>query len=404
MTSEFDGKKILVAGLGKSGLAAYDAFCSIGVLPAVFDDRDFGRDDPVRFAAMREAGTKMYLGGEAAPGQGWDFVVPAPGMPLSHPVIARAAARGAAVTGELELAWRMGRGRFAAITGTNGKTTTTTLLGEIFRAAGRESVICGNIGNPVLTEALKAGDDTWLITEVSSFQLETTRNFHPEIAVFLNLTPDHMDRHGTMEAYRDAKAKITANQTAADFFVYNADDPRVRPLAERSPAQAVPFSRNSVPAGPRAAFVREGALVLREGALETAVIGTGGIRIPGAHNLENALAAAAAAGCAGIGPESVSGALAGFPGVEHRLEPVLDLNGVRYVNDSKGTNPDAAAKAVEAVGADILLIAGGYDKKADYTAFLEAGRGRVKTLLLLGATAEQIAETAKRLGYADIRR
>ena len=382
MTSEFDGKNILVAGLGVSGLAVYDAFRSLGILPAVFDDRDFGRDDPERYMAMKEAGAELYFGGVPAPDRNWDYVIPTSGMPLSHPAVARAAEGGAAVIGELELAYRLGRGHFLAITGTNGKTTTTTLLGEIFRAAGRRTAVCGNIGNPVLTEALKAEDDTWLITEVSSFQLETTRDFHPEIAVFLNLTPDHMDRHGTMEAYRDAKAKITMNQTESDYFVYNLDDPWVSPIAERTRAQSVPFSRTRIPA----------------------FIETGRIRIPGAHNLENALAAAAAAGCAGIDPETIMKTLAEFPGVEHRIETALELNGVRYVNDSKGTNPDAAIKAIEAIGDNILLIAGGYDKHADFTEFLKAGQGRVKTLLLLGATAEQIAGTAERLGYADIRR
>ncbi|MDR1815611.1 MAG: UDP-N-acetylmuramoyl-L-alanine--D-glutamate ligase [Clostridiales Family XIII bacterium] len=379
---DFGYKNILIVGMGLSGNAVFEALSNNDLRIVCFDSKD----------------------GAPEPEGDFDLVVPSPGVPLTLPLIEKARARGAKILGELELAYLLGRGTFVAVTGTNGKTTTTTLLGEIFKAAGRSTVVAGNIGIPVLTCARAATDDTWLITEVSSFQLDTTEAFRPRISVFLNLTPDHLDRHGTVEGYLAAKAKILANQEADDAFVYNADDSLVAPLAASCKARPVPFSRRRAPAEEGAAYIVEGNIVLRraDGGEET-VLAAKDVRIPGAHNLENALAAAAAARAAGIDPRVIADTLRTFAGVEHRLELVCEAGGVRYVNDSKGTNPDAAIKALEAVEKDILLIAGGYDKHADFTEFLEAGKGRVKTLILLGATAEKIAETARALGYDDIR-
>ncbi|MDR1797813.1 MAG: UDP-N-acetylmuramoyl-L-alanine--D-glutamate ligase [Clostridiales Family XIII bacterium] len=404
MGNHFDYRNILIVGLGKSGEAAFDALAGRGARLAVYDAKDIAAEAPAVFRKILAAGARVFMGGADVPDEGWDLVVPSPGVPLTLPFIERARARGAKVLGELELAYLLGHGSFVAITGTNGKTTTTTLVAEIFRAGGRDAVAAGNIGNPVLTEALAAEDGAWLITEVSSFQLDTTEAFRPAVSVFLNLTPDHMDRHHTMEGYRAAKAKIFARQTGEDAFVYNADDAFVRPLAQGCRARPVPFSRTRALPDEGAAFVQDGMIVILEGGAARPVIPVGALRIPGAHNLENALAAAAASRAAGVSLEAIAAALGSFAGVEHRLELVRELSGVRFVNDSKGTNPDASIKALEAVEPGIILIAGGYDKHADFTEFLTAGKGRVKALLLLGATAAQIESEAQALGYADIRR
>ncbi|GHU65411.1 UDP-N-acetylmuramoylalanine--D-glutamate ligase [Clostridia bacterium] len=394
-------KKVLIVGLGISGQAAFDALIPERVVPAVYDAKDIAKTNPTFYARVKAAGAKAYLGGTAVPDIAWDIVIPSPGVPLDLPFLRAAKARGAKFIGELELSYMFGRGKYAAITGTNGKTTTTTLVYEIFKDAGLDAVVAGNIGNAVVTEALGATDDTWLVTEVSSFQLETTQTFRPRISTFLNLTPDHLDRHGTVEAYGEAKARIFANQSQGDYFVYNADDAAVSALAEKSHAKNVPFSRTrALSFGLHAA---EGRIVsVDDNGIQTDIIAASEIRIPGAHNLENALAAAAVAICAGIGTDGIADTLRRFPGVAHRLEHVCTVNGVRFVNDSKGTNPDAAIKALEAVGKDIILIAGGYDKGADFAAYAAAAKGRVKYLLVLGATAPKVRAAAESAGLERI--
>ena len=396
----FENKKVLVAGLGISGKAAFDALVGAGALPAVYDDRDIEADDQEFFGKLKAAGAALYLKGAAVPDEAWDFVVLSPGVPPWLPFVEKAAARGAEVIGELELSCRIGRGVYVSITGTNGKTTTTTLVGEIFNAAGLKAAVCGNIGEAVVTKALEADDETWLITETSSFQLETTRWFRPRIAAFLNLTPDHMDRHKTMDNYAAAKAKIFANQKDGDVLVYNADDARVAALAKASKAALLPFSRTKT--FETGAFVKDGKLMVAvQGMAPAPLIDAGELQIPGAHNLENALAAAAVAAAAGISPKVTAGALKNFKGVEHRIEFVAEAGGVRYVNDSKGTNPDASIKAIEAIGQDFLLIAGGYDKGADFTDYIRAAKGRAAKLLLLGTTAEKIRACALAEGFGE---
>ena len=399
--NDYNDKKILITGLGISGVAAFDALIQIDVLPTVFDDRNIEINEPKLFEKLKAAHTDYYLNGENVPDEPWDFVVKSPGVPPWHPVIEMARRRGAEIIGELELSLRLGRGLYAAITGTNGKTTTTTLAGEIFREAGIKSSVCGNIGRAVVTEAMEADDDTWLVTEVSSFQLDDTKLFNPKIAAFLNITPDHMDRHKTIENYAAAKAKIFANQGPDDFLVYNADDELVTALAKTASSKQFPFSRKqSLETG---AYVKDGKLVFSggAGAKPVAVIDAGELHIPGLHNLENALAAMAVAFAAGISPVHIEKTLKSFRGVEHRLEFVTDIEGVRFVNDSKGTNPDAAVKAIEAVGNGILLIAGGYDKGADFSEYIRLSKCRVKKLLLFGATARKIRQCALEGGFSE---
>jgi UDP-N-acetylmuramoylalanine--D-glutamate ligase len=397
----FSKKKILIVGLGISGQAAFDALVSLGAVPAVYDAKDIAKTDPEFYERLTAVDAYAYLAGRPAPDVAWDIVIPSPGVPPDLPFLQKARVRGAKFIGELELSYLIGHGKYAAITGTNGKTTTTTLVCEIFKDAGLDAVVAGNIGNAVVTEALAASDDTWLITEVSSFQLETTQAFRPRISALLNLTPDHLDRHKTFENYAETKAHIFANQGEGDFFVYNADDAAVTALAQRSGATNVPFSRTHVlPFGMHAA---EGHIVyVDETGVQTDILAADEVAIPGAHNLENALAAAAVAVCAGISADAIAGTLRRFSGVAHRLEHICTVNGVRFVNDSKGTNPDAAIKALEAVEKDIILIAGGYDKGADFAAYAAAAKDRVKYLIVMGATAPKIRAAAESAGIERI--
>ncbi|MDR0874673.1 MAG: UDP-N-acetylmuramoyl-L-alanine--D-glutamate ligase [Clostridiales Family XIII bacterium] len=397
----FLNKKILIVGLGISGQAAFDALAGLGAVPAVYDAKDIAKTDPEFYERLTAADAYAYLAGRPAPDVTWDYVILSPGVPPDLPFLQTAAARGAQLIGELELSYLLGHGKYAAITGTNGKTTTTTLVYEIFKDAGLDAVVAGNIGNAVVTEALRATDDTWLVTEVSSFQLETTQAFRPRISALLNLTPDHLDRHKTFENYAEAKARIFANQSKGDFFVYNADDAAVAALAQRSGATNVPFSRTrALPFGLHAA---EGRLVyVDETGTQTDILAADEVAIPGAHNLENALAAAAVALCAGISADVIAGTLRRFRGVAHRLEHVTTIDGIRFVNDSKGTNPDAAIKALEAVGKDIILIAGGYDKGADFASYAAAAKDRVKVLIVMGVTAPKIRAAAESAGIKCI--
>jgi UDP-N-acetylmuramoylalanine--D-glutamate ligase len=307
-------------------------------------------------------------------------------VPLDTGFVQKAKKAGAEIIGELEIAYRVGRGKYAAITGTNGKTTTTTLVGEIFKNSGRKTYVVGNVGVAVISKALCTTEDDWLVTEVSSFQLGTTRDFKPEVSALLNITPDHMDRHKTMENYAQAKAMIFKNQDESQYFVVNYDDEEAMKLVGQCPAKVVPFSRKSVL--DFGCFVLDGDIVIKnEQSQIIEICSKDELKIPGAHNLENALAAAAIGYFAEIEPSVITKTLREFEGVEHRLEFSGEVDGVRFVNDSKGTNPDASIKAIEAMKDGIILIAGGYDKGSEYEDFINAFQGKVKHLVLLGKTA-----------------
>ncbi|MDR3295857.1 MAG: UDP-N-acetylmuramoyl-L-alanine--D-glutamate ligase [Clostridiales Family XIII bacterium] len=400
-----DGKKILIVGLARSGEAAARAAGAQGAEVWGYDRKTEAQLPPgVRALFSGPQGLRLYCGGkEPDAGERWDLLVVSPGVPMSLPLILRAGERGAEIIGELELAWRMGRARYAAVTGTNGKTTTTTLLGEMFRDGGLKSRVAGNIGSPAVTETLAEGMDeqAWMVTEVSSFQLEGIKDFRPSISVLLNITPDHLNRHGNMESYAAAKARIFEKQEEGDWIVVNRDDEAAWKLTKGCPPKRFPFSRTrELPAG---AFVRAGFLVIRnESGRDCVLCREEELKIPGAHNLENALAASAAAFCVGISPEHIAGTLRRFAGVAHRLELVDVIGGVRFVNDSKGTNPDASVKALEAVNPGIFLIAGGYDKNAEFDGFVAAFGGKVRRLLLLGVTAEKIRAAAAAQGFLDV--
>lgn len=394
-------KKVLIVGMGKSGEAAMNLALLQGAQVHIQDSKSEDQMDEQLKEKIRRQPVKAWLGEVPSDMGCYDMLILSPGVPVDLPFVLEAKAGGAEIIGELELAYRLGGGHYIGITGTNGKTTTTTLVGEICKAAGRKTHVVGNIGVPVVEGAMQAGDDDWMVTEISSFQLETTDEFRPEVSAILNLTPDHLNRHKTMENYGAAKARIFLRQSADQYCVLNYDDPLCYALGESCRAKIVPFSRKEeLDFG---AFVQDGQITIRTESGETIrICAADELKIPGSHNLENALAAAAICYFSGIGPEVIAESLKSFEGVEHRIESVAEIRGVRYVNDSKGTNPDAAIKAIEAMKENIILIAGGYDKASDFTEFVQSFPGRVKKLVLLGATAEKIKETAIKEGFTNI--
>ncbi len=398
---DFKDKKVLVVGMGRSGEAAARVMCSLGADTAVQDSKTEAEMDPQLLSFLKDQKVELFLGRVPEDMSAFDLLILSPGVPPALGFIQEAKAAGAEITGELEIAYRAGKGKYVAITGTNGKTTTTSLVGEIYKEATSSSFVVGNIGVAVLSKAMEAEEDSWLVTECSSFQLETIEEFRPEVSAILNLTPDHLDRHGDMEGYGRAKANIFKNQTKDQYCVLNYDDKACFALGEGADVTIVPFSRKEQLAF--GAFVKDGKIVIRdEKGEETVICGTDELKIPGSHNLENALAACAIAYFGGIDPEVIAKVMREFAGVEHRIELWGEIEGVRFVNDSKGTNTDAAIKAIEAMKENIILIAGGYDKGATYEEFVGMFPGRVKTLVLLGKTAPKIKETAENAGFTDI--
>lgn len=398
MKEEMKNKNVLIVGLGKSGIAATQAMLKLGANVSVQDSKSESEADAQLVLYLKSNNVTCYFGEIPNDMGQFDMLILSPGVSPELDFVREAAEKGAEITGELEIAYRQGNGKYVAITGTNGKTTTTALTGEIFKAAKRKTYVVGNIGVAVISMALSAEDESWLITETSSFQLETTKEFKPEISAILNLTPDHLNRHHTMEGYGLAKAKIMANQDETQYAVMNYDDKASFELANNTKAKVVPFSRlEKLDFG---AFVDDGRIVIKDESGKIHYIcGVNELNIPGSHNVENALAASAIAFFAGIDEEVIGETLRSFMGVEHRLEYVGTVDGVRFVNDSKGTNPDSSIKAVQAIDGNIILIAGGYDKGSDFNELIKAFDNKVKYMMLLGVTAEKIREQAEEEGF-----
>lgn len=399
---DMKNKKVLVVGMGKSGIAAAEALIKLGAEVYVQDSKKPEDVDTKLKEYLDAHGAICYFGEKPGCIDKIDMMVLSPGVPLEVDFVKEAEKKGVEIIGELELAYRVGRGSYVAITGTNGKTTTTTLVGEIFKNAGRKTHVVGNIGVAVVSASLDAEPDAWLVTEVSSFQLETIKDFKPVVSTILNLTPDHLNRHHTMENYGAAKARIFENQDETGFYIANFDDPASFELSRQCKnARVVPFSKTEE--FDFGVYVKDGSIVINDGKKEPVVLcGTEELKIPGAHNLENALAAAALAYFAGIEPDAIADTLRSFQGVEHRLEYCDTVDGVKFVNDSKGTNPDASVKAIDAMKENIILIAGGYDKGSDFTDFIKSFDGRVKCMVLLGNTAPKIKEQAEAVGFHNI--
>lgn len=393
-------KKILVVGLGKSGIAACQAMVRLGAEVSVQDSKREDDVDPQLVTFLKGKGVSCYFDRVPHDMGVYDMMILSPGVSPELPFIREAKDKGVEIIGELEIAYRIGQGRYAAITGTNGKTTTTTLVGEIFKAAGRKTYVVGNIGVAVISASLDAEEDAWMVTETSSFQLETTRYFKPRVSAVLNLTPDHLNRHHTMKEYGEAKAKIFANQTEGDYLVINYDDRECMKLAKGCRPKVVPFSRKQELSF--GAFVKGDSIVIKtENNDIIEICKVQDLKIIGDHNLENALAAAAVSFFSGVGPDVIGRVLSAFRGVEHRLEYCGTVDGVKYYNDSKGTNIDAAVTAVRAVKEPIVLIAGGDAKGQVFDELIQSFEGHVKKMILLGRDAPMIEEAAKRAGFTD---
>jgi UDP-N-acetylmuramoylalanine--D-glutamate ligase len=386
-------KRVLVVGLGKSGVASALFLQAQGARVTVSDSKsgaDLGDEIPL----LLDRGITVETGGHGERTfHEQDLIVVSPGVPVDAPLLVQARALGSRVIGEIELAWRFLPGLIVAITGSNGKTTTTSLTGEILAASGFPTLVGGNIGTPAISLLDRAQPEGMVVLEVSSFQLETIEQFRPKVAMVLNVTPDHLDRHRTLEAYVKAKARVFENQRGDDFAVLNADDPTCVAMARGIGAQILWFSRHKEVR--RGAWLRDGGILFRGGE------GTGNesgreimpvaeIPLRGAHNLENVLAAVCAGVLMGCSPEKIRQAVRDFKAVEHRLEFVATIRGVDYYNDSKATNVDATVKALESFPSNIHLILGGKDKGSDYSVLNELLRQRVKRVYTIGAAAAKI--------------
>jgi UDP-N-acetylmuramoylalanine--D-glutamate ligase len=387
---EIKGKKVLVVGLGKSGLEAALFLRRRGAQVTVSDVRSaeaLAKDIP----ALLDEGIMVEAGGHGLlTFRRQDLIVVSPGVPLDTPELVQAKSLGRTVIGELELAAHYLQGRTLAITGSNGKTTTTTLVGEILKEAGLPTLVGGNIGVPVVSLIDQSTPDTWSVLEVSSFQLESTVEFRPAIAVILNITPDHLDRHGSFENYVRAKERIFAAQEAGDAVVLNADNEAAAESASRAISRVYWFSAEH--AVEQGAWLEDGNVVFRaaKDAPVESVMPLAGITLKGAHNVENVLAAVVASRLAGASFQAIRSAVEKFHAVEHRLEYVATYNGVEYYNDSKATNVDATAKAIAAFPGGIHLILGGKDKGSDYRVLNDLLRQRVRAIYTIGSAAAKI--------------
>lgn len=399
------GEKCLVIGSGISGVASVGLLEQMGADVVLYDSNDKLSEEELR-RKLPESSRAACVTGELPEeilGQ-VETLVLSPGVPTDIPLVDRLRQNGAEVIGEIELGFLQEKGRVAAITGTNGKTTTTTLVGEIMRAhlGGEKVFVVGNIGNPYTAESGKTGEGSVTVGEISSFQLETTRSFHPAVSAILNITPDHLNRHHTMEAYVAAKEHIAAMQTKDDICVLNYENVYTRSFGDRCPARVVWFS---------SARELEDGYYLKGDKIFRAMSGRGqelldihrDMRLVGLCNVENVMAAIAIAEGMGVPMETILDTVREFRAVEHRIEFVATKAGVDYYNDSKGTNPDAAIQGIRAMHKPTVLIGGGYDKGSGYDEWIESFEGKVKCLVLIGQTKEMIAECARRHGFENIR-
>ncbi len=405
MGLDFKGQKCLVVGSGISGIGAVALLEHWGADVLLFDSNSALTVKELRGRLPRES-RAVCMAGElpSCAEESMEAVILSPGVPTDLPMVCRLRNRGVPILGEIELGYLAERGRVAAITGTNGKTTTTTLVGEIMKEHLGEdrTFVVGNIGNPYTVEALRTAPDTVTVSEISSFQLETVDTFRPAVSAILNITPDHLNRHHTMEAYVAAKEAIAGKQTREDICVLNYDNAYTRDFGDRCPARPVYFS---------SARELEDGYCLKGDRIVKCVAGRKtelldihrDMKLVGLCNVENVMAAIAVAEGMGVPMETILKVVADFRAVEHRIEFVARKGGVDYYNDSKGTNPDAAIQGIRAMSKPTVLIGGGYDKQSEYDEWIESFEGRVKWLVLIGQTREKIAECARRHGFENIR-
>lgn len=397
---EYNGKRALVCGMAKSGIAAAKLLKRLGA-KVTLQDMKKREDISADVLSLENEGIVLYTGAnpdDIACEQ--DIIVLSPGIPCDLPFIAAAEEAGVNVISEVELAYGLTPCPITAITGTNGKTTTTTLTGEIMKAIYPETAVVGNIGIPYSDEVQRLTEKDWVVAEISSFQMEKAKEFHPHISAVLNITPDHLNRHKTMEVYIAMKERVFAKQTEEDFCILNYSDAVCRKMADKTAAKVFFFSSSEK--------LEEGIYLdgenieVRWGEINETLINVNDLQILGVHNHENVMAAAAAGICAGVALDTIRSVLKSFAGVEHRIEYVATVDGVDYYNDSKGTNVDASIRAVLAMKKPIVLIGGGYDKGSSFDEWTQLFPGRVKHLVLIGVTAPLVRASAEKFGFTAI--
>ena len=396
---DLQNKKVLVFGTGISGIAAAQLLKRMGACPVLFDGNATLKKEDI-YEKLGESGTELYLGElpEEVIAQ-LSLVVLSPGVPTDLPLVNTLRERGLRIWGEIELAYENSRGDVLAITGTNGKTTTTSLLGAIMEHVRDSVFIVGNIGTPYTQMVTQTADNSVTVAEISIFQLETIEAFRPKVSAILNITPDHLNRHHTMEEYIRVKELITANQTPEDTCVLNYEDEVLRKFGETLSCRVIFFS--SLRTLEKGISLNGDMIEYRDGNTVISFCSTKELKLPGRHNYENVMAAAAMALAYGVSVEDICYVLKRFTAVEHRIEFVAEVDGVVYYNDSKGTNPDAAIKGIQAMDRPTLLIGGGYDKNSDYEEWIRAFDGKVRCLVLIGQTREKIRAAAERCGFTD---
>lgn len=397
---EYNGKKALVCGMARSGIAAAKLLNRLGAR-VTLQDMKKREEISADVLALEGEGIVLYTGAnpdEIACAQ--DLIVLSPGIPCDLPFIAAAEEAGIEVISEVELAYRLTPCPITAITGTNGKTTTTTLTGEIMKTAYSGTAVVGNIGIPYSEEVERLTEKDWVVAEISSFQMEKAKEFHPHISAVLNITPDHLNRHKTMDVYIAMKERVFAKQTAEDFCILNHGDEACRKMADKTAAKVFFFDSSETLA--EGIYLDGDAIEVRWGAINETLIHVDELQILGVHNYENVMAAAAMAICAGISLDAIRKVLKEFAGVAHRIEYVATVDGVDYYNDSKGTNVDASIRAVLAMKKPIVLIGGGYDKGSSFDEWTKLFPGRVKHLVLIGVTAPKVRASAEKFGFTAI--
>lgn len=392
-------KNILILGLGVTGVSTVKA---LNKLKANIIIADTKKEEELKeyLDEIKEYSIEYYLGTNMVPLDNIDLIIKSPGIPLNIPLIEKANELNIEVITDIELAYRLMHSPIIAITGTNGKTTTTIIVGEFFKKAGYDTHVTGNIGKGILWDAVNSKDEDIFVVETSSFQLDSTKKFKPKVSLIINITPDHLNWHKSYENYINAKKKIFINQDKNDFTILNYDDPILRKMESQVKSKLIWFSVNEELE--KGVYLKGDNIIINDGIKEISVMSYKDIKIPGKHNLENALASISVGWAMGLEPNIMAEVLKEFQGVEHRIEYVDTIDGIDFYNDSKGTNPDASIKAIEALNAPLILIAGGMDKGTEFDDFIKSFDNKVKALILLGETKEKIKETAIKYDFNNI--
>lgn len=399
---DLKNKNVLLVGLAKTGVSTIKKLNKLGANIIVNDIKPKEKLEGIIEEIDNLDNIEYVLGKHLENIENIDLTIVSPGVPLDLPFIEKIKSEGIKIIGEVELAYKLSKNpTFIGITGTNGKTTTTSLVGEMFKKANKDTYIVGNIGNPVIDTVDLTNENSYLVTELSSFQLESIEDFKPKVSTIINITEDHLNRHHTMENYINAKARVFKNQDKTDFTILNYNDSIVRDLGKNSNGNVLYFSiKEEVKQG--AYLDKNNNIVIKVDGKELVLMNKSELSLPGNHNLENAMSAILMAYVLNIDTDVIIDTLRTFKGVEHRLEFVTNKDGIMFVNDSKGTNPDSTIKAITSYEKPIVLIAGGYEKQSDFTEMIKYATKNVKALVLLGQTADKIATTAKEHGIDNI--